>query len=62
MSLYEPAIALRKSQESPQHKTQCPVLVSVTVTKAHVVAAVRARDHKTGARIVNLKNVAQSSE
>jgi hypothetical protein len=61
MCLYEPAIALRESQKSPQLKAQFRVLVSITVTNAQAVAAVRARDHKTGARIVNLKNVAQSS-
>jgi hypothetical protein len=51
----EPAISLRESRKIPQHNTQFRVLVSRNVTKAHVVAVVRARYHKTGARIVNLK-------
>jgi len=50
----EPAIALRESQKSPQHNAQFQVLMSRTVTKVHFVAVVRARYHKTGARIVNL--------
>ena len=54
----EPAFALRGSQKSPQHNAQFRVLVSMTVTEAHVVAVVRARYHKTGVRIVNLKKYA----
>jgi hypothetical protein len=51
----EPAISLRESQKIPQHNAQFLVLVSTTVTKVHTVSDVRARYHKTGARIVNLK-------
>jgi len=49
----EPAIVLGESQKSLQHNAQFRVLVSRTVTKAHAVAVVRARYHKTGAGIVN---------
>ena len=58
----EPGISLRESQKIPKHNAQFLVLVSTTVTKVHTMPGVRARYHKSGARIVNLKQkVAQYS-
>ena len=54
-SYNESAFAFRESQKSPQHNPQFRVNMSKTVTKAHAyichVEAVRARDHRTGAKI-----------